>query len=288
VPRSHRSPTSFRPRRRARPQRHGAQWSAVGLGRRRDRSDGCAGHRVGDRRRVRLGGAVGQCRRRPVASPVQGDGVGERLPDRQSGGEYGTVAATGRALVVVPVLFRHRTRRAGYDRYRRDFAKLICTPRHRSGTFDHETFERSAASFDNVDHVDIVTHNYRWRLGLTLGESQYDLEKQPQRVRSSRCQPSPSKVTPTVPLTRTRAHTRRSSRGSTRTGPSPAASDTTCPKKCPSGRPSRHGHRQILVLTTSRGDPWPDRVERTCATVVRLTNGASRVPVVTAVREPPG
>jgi alpha/beta hydrolase fold len=162
------------------------------------------------------------------------------------------------------------------------------TPRHRSGTFDDETFERSAASFDNVDHVDIVTHNYRWRLGLTLGESQYDLEKQPQRVRSSRCQPSPSKVTPTVPLTRTRAHTRRSSRGSTRTGPSPAASDTTCPKKCPSGRPSRHGHRQILVLTTSRGDPWPDRVERTCATVVRLTNGASRVPVVTAVREPPG
>jgi hypothetical protein len=110
---------------------------------------------------------------------VQGDGVGERLPDRQSGGEYGTVAATGRALVVVPVLFRHRTRRAGYDRYRRDFTKLIWHTASPKWNFDDETFERSAASFDNVDHVDIVIHNYRWRLGLTPGESQYDdLEKQ--------------------------------------------------------------------------------------------------------------
>ena len=35
-----------------------------------------------------------------------------------------------------------------------------------------------AASFDNPDHVAIVIHNYRWRLGLAEGEPQYDdLEK---------------------------------------------------------------------------------------------------------------
>lgn len=44
----------------------------------------------------------------------------------------------------------------------------------RSADFDEVTFDRSAASFDNADHVDIVIHNYRWRLGLAPGESQYD------------------------------------------------------------------------------------------------------------------
>jgi pimeloyl-ACP methyl ester carboxylesterase len=40
--------------------------------------------------------------------------------------------------------------------------------------FDDATFDRSAASFDNPDHVDIVIHNYRWRLGVAAGESRYD------------------------------------------------------------------------------------------------------------------
>ena len=40
--------------------------------------------------------------------------------------------------------------------------------------FDDATFDRSAASFDNPDHVAIVIHNYRWRLGLAEGEAQYD------------------------------------------------------------------------------------------------------------------
>jgi len=69
--------------------------------------------------------------------------------------------------------------RAGYDRYRHDFAKLIWHTASPQWTFDDETFDRSAASFDNPDHVDIVIHNYRWRLGLASGESQYDeLEQQ--------------------------------------------------------------------------------------------------------------
>lgn len=69
--------------------------------------------------------------------------------------------------------------RAGYDKYRRDFAKLIWHTASPQWTFDEETFDRSAASFDNPDHVDIVIHNYRWRLGIASGESQYDdLEQQ--------------------------------------------------------------------------------------------------------------
>ena len=69
--------------------------------------------------------------------------------------------------------------RAGYDQYRHDFAKLIWHSASPGWNFDDATFDRSAASFDNADHVDIVIHNYRWRLGLAPGESQYDdLERQ--------------------------------------------------------------------------------------------------------------
>lgn len=68
--------------------------------------------------------------------------------------------------------------RAGYDRYRRDFAKLIWQLASPRWQFDDATFARSAAAFDNPDHVAIVIHNYRWRLGLAEGEAQYDdLEK---------------------------------------------------------------------------------------------------------------
>jgi len=68
--------------------------------------------------------------------------------------------------------------RAGYDKYRRDFAKLIWQLASPKWNFDEATFERSAAAFDNPDHVAIVIHNYRWRLGLAEGEARYqDLEK---------------------------------------------------------------------------------------------------------------
>jgi pimeloyl-ACP methyl ester carboxylesterase len=64
--------------------------------------------------------------------------------------------------------------RAGYDRYRHDFAKLIWHTASPAWAFDDATFERSAAAFDNPDHVDIVIHNYRWRIGAADGEAQYD------------------------------------------------------------------------------------------------------------------
>jgi pimeloyl-ACP methyl ester carboxylesterase len=68
--------------------------------------------------------------------------------------------------------------RAGYDKYRREFSKLIWQLASPKWKFDDATFNRSAASFDNPDHVSIVIHNYRWRLGLAEGETKYDdLEK---------------------------------------------------------------------------------------------------------------
>jgi pimeloyl-ACP methyl ester carboxylesterase len=63
--------------------------------------------------------------------------------------------------------------RAGYDKYRREFAKLIWQLASPKWHFDDATFERSAAAFDNADHVSIVIHNYRWRLGLADGEPRY-------------------------------------------------------------------------------------------------------------------
>jgi pimeloyl-ACP methyl ester carboxylesterase len=64
--------------------------------------------------------------------------------------------------------------RAGYDKYRRDFSKLIWRLASPKWDFDDATFDRSAAAFDNPDHVAIVIHNYRWRLGLADGEQKYD------------------------------------------------------------------------------------------------------------------
>jgi pimeloyl-ACP methyl ester carboxylesterase len=81
----------------------------------------------------------------------------------------------------------------GYDKYRHDFAKLIWQLASPKWNFDDATFERSAAAFENPDHVSIVIHNYRWRLGLAQGEPQYDeLEK--------RLAASPNIAVPTITL----------------------------------------------------------------------------------------
>jgi pimeloyl-ACP methyl ester carboxylesterase len=64
--------------------------------------------------------------------------------------------------------------RAGYDKYRHDFAKLIWQLASPKWDFDDATFDRTASSFDNPDHVAIVIHNYRWRIDLAKGEPQYD------------------------------------------------------------------------------------------------------------------
>jgi pimeloyl-ACP methyl ester carboxylesterase len=83
--------------------------------------------------------------------------------------------------------------RAGYEKYRHDFAKLIWQIASPKWDFDDATFDRSAAAFDNPDHVSIVVHNYRWRLGLAAGEAKYDdLEK--------RLAEAPSITVPTITM----------------------------------------------------------------------------------------
>ncbi len=62
----------------------------------------------------------------------------------------------------------------GYDKYRHDFNKLIWKNVSPKWDFDDATFDRTAASFNNPDHVAIVIHNYRWRLSLATGEPRYD------------------------------------------------------------------------------------------------------------------
>lgn len=64
--------------------------------------------------------------------------------------------------------------RIGYDKYRHDFAKLIWKTASPKWNFDDATFDRSAASFENPDHVAIAIHDYRWRLALAEGEPKYD------------------------------------------------------------------------------------------------------------------
>ncbi|HEY1141437.1 MAG TPA: alpha/beta hydrolase [Lysobacter sp.] len=83
--------------------------------------------------------------------------------------------------------------RAGYDKNRHDFAKLIWKLASPKWNFDDATFDRSAASFANADHVDIVVHNYRWRLGLAQGEAKYD-------ALENRLAQSPSIGVPTITM----------------------------------------------------------------------------------------
>jgi pimeloyl-ACP methyl ester carboxylesterase len=68
--------------------------------------------------------------------------------------------------------------RAGYEKNRHDFNKLIWRIASPKWMFDDATFDRSAVAFDNPDHVDVVIHNYRWRLGLAEGEARYDAIEQ--------------------------------------------------------------------------------------------------------------
>ncbi len=83
--------------------------------------------------------------------------------------------------------------RVGYEKYRHDFNKLIWKLASPQWHFDDATFDRSAESFDNPDHVSIVIHNYRWRLGLAEGEPKYDqLEK--------RLAEAPAIAVPTITL----------------------------------------------------------------------------------------
>ena len=81
----------------------------------------------------------------------------------------------------------------GYEKYRHDFARLIWQTASPKWHFDDATFERSAAAFDNPDHVSVVIHNYRWRLGLAAGDPHYDELEQ-------RLAKAPTIAVPTITL----------------------------------------------------------------------------------------
>ncbi len=91
-------------------RRYGPQRPAVGGRARYHRPDGCAQDREGDHRRFRLGCADRRHHRGAVAGALQGPGLRQRLSDRQPGIRQDAVAAKGRTAMVVPILFRHRTR----------------------------------------------------------------------------------------------------------------------------------------------------------------------------------
>ena len=122
--------------------------------------------------------------------------------------------------------------RAGYERYRREFARLIWQTASPRWTFDDATFERRAAAFDNPDHVSIVIHNYRWRIGLADGGARFDGVRR-------QLAGGPTIGVPTITLegdangapTRMRRRIGRSSRGGTPIASSPVASGTTCRRK---------------------------------------------------------
>ena len=115
------------------------------------------------------------------------------------------MANTGKPVVIAPIKPGTSTSfgpinqvdagflNVGYDTYRREFSKLIWQLASPGWAFDDATLARSAAAFDNPDHVAIVVHNYRWRLSLAAGEPRYDeLER--------RLAESPAIAVPTISL----------------------------------------------------------------------------------------
>jgi len=155
--------------------------------------------------------------------------------------------------------------RAGYEKYLHDFAKMIWQTASPKWDFDDATFDRSAASLNNPDHVAIAIHNYRWRIGLAEGESKYDdLEKRLAAapvisVPRSQCKAMPMEQrTRPIPLIAT------NSPASMSTGSSKAASATICRRKLrgPLRKPwsmstgfssRRWQNRELLMVREWRG-----------------------------------
>jgi pimeloyl-ACP methyl ester carboxylesterase len=122
--------------------------------------------------------------------------------------------------------------RVGYEKYRRDFAKLIWQIASPKWSFDDATFQRSAAALENPDHVSIVIHS----IGGGSGSSRASRSTTPwrsalPRLRSSPCRRLPWKVTRMARRTRSPVPMQRNSRASIRTGPPAAALGTTCRRK---------------------------------------------------------
>jgi hypothetical protein len=113
-----------------------------------------------------------------VAGTLQRARLGQWLPNRSQRAGKVRLPPEAELQWWYQYYFATERGRVGYEKYRREFARLIWQTASPKWNFDEATFDHSAASFNNPDHVDIVIHNYRWRLGLADGEAEYDeLEK---------------------------------------------------------------------------------------------------------------
>ena len=197
--------------------------------------------------RLRLGGPDGRHRRGALAGALQG-------LVSVSGYLIGSQAAGARPLPPAAeqqwwyqYYFATERGRAGYEANRRDFARLIWHTASPQWAFDDATFERTRAALDNPDHVAIVIHNYRWRLGLAEGDPQYDdLERQ--------LAAAPAISVPTVTLEGDAngaphpepVRTPASSSGPTRTGRSRRHRTQPAPGGAGRLRAGRPGRRRLL------------------------------------------
>ncbi len=62
---------------------------------------------------------------------------------------------------------------AGLRANRRELCRLLWRLWSPGWAFDADTFERTAAAFDNPDFVDVVIHSYRHRFGYAEGDAAY-------------------------------------------------------------------------------------------------------------------
>ncbi len=126
------------------------------------------------------GGAHRQQRRRAVAAAVRRSRRRQRLYHRQPGRQSGN-RCRRRPNCGWWYQYYFATPRGelGYRQNTKEFNRLIWTKASPLWKFDDATYDLSAASFDNPDHVDIVVHNYRWRLSLAPGEPRFDARRGP-------------------------------------------------------------------------------------------------------------
>ena len=214
----------------------GPQRPAGRARRRRDRPDGRTRHRARDRRPVSTGarGRPTSWRRSGRSAATGSVSVSGYLIGSQAAGSV-PLPPAAELQWWYQYYFATERGRAGYEANRRDFARLIWQTASPQWEFDDATFDRSAAAFDNPDHVAIVIHNYRWRLGLADGEAavrRAGASGSPTPPPSP-CPPSRSRATPTVHRIPSRARTPRSSRARTSTGRSTGGIGHNLPQEAP-------------------------------------------------------
>ena len=141
---------------------------------------------------------------------MPGDGVGERLLIGSQAANRAPLPPKAELAWWYQFYFATERGRAGYEANRNDFNKLIWHLASPKWDFDDATYDRSAPSFANPDHVAVVIHNYRWRLGLVQGEPSTTRSNSASRQdRPSRSRPSRWKAMPTARPSRPSAYAKK-------------------------------------------------------------------------------